>query len=61
MAEARHDHDVHITDDEAYPSAVGPKSPLQHVVQRSSNSDIDEADEDEERSKISQPVKQAAN
>jgi len=65
MAEAKHDHDAQITNDEAYPRAVGivePESPLQHVAGRSSSiSEIDEADKDEERSKTFQQIKQPAN
>ena len=50
MAEAKRDRDAQLSDDQPYPPAVGPESPLQHVAQRSSNSEIDEADEDEQRS-----------
>ena len=65
MAEAKHDHDAQITDNEAYPRAVGiveAESPLQHVTGRSTSiTEIDEADEDEERSKTFQQIEQPAN
>ena len=50
MAEAKRDRDAQLSDDQPYPPAVGPESPLQHVSQRSSNSEMDEADKDEQRS-----------
>jgi len=54
MAEAKRDHDAQLSDDEAHHQAHGPESPLQHVSQGSDSSEIDEADDNEERSKTSQ-------
>ena len=64
MAKARHNCDPPIVDDEAYPQAVDilePKSPLQHVAGRSSSSEIDEADEDEEQGNTFKQIEQVAN
>jgi len=65
MAEAKQNRGAQIADDEAYPrevNIVDAESPLQHVAGRSSSSsEINEADEDEERSKTVQQMEQAAN
>jgi len=61
MAEAKRDHDAQLGDDEAYPPAIGPGSPLPPDAQTSDSSESEEADEDKERSKTSQRVKEAAN
>ena len=54
MAEAKRDHDAQLGDDEAYPPAIGPGSPLPPDAQTSDSSESEEADEDKERSKTSQ-------
>jgi len=51
MAEAKRHHDAELDRDEAYRPEIEPESSRQHVARRPGSSEIDEGDEDEERSK----------